>query len=385
MVQPTLQEMSLKELDEWWTHKPRTHDKPKLRQNKLNIFPNQLKVGDKILLDATDPHIVTSKLNEGIPLMVLSIFPFGTVEVSHPKFGTFKTRPGTQACRRPCDNREKFFPDMGSDKLPWPYTRSSSRGKKAVVPASKKRKGGSSSLDWAELEQIQLADTIRALLTADLWGLFFEIVDLTYLELTMELCSTFHLQIVMARFDDPGAIQFRLADLVRQLNVPEFETALGFYTEEFIEENELHALNRHIHHSPSQCWNALTPGTASYNPSRSKASTLLPSLRYLHTILAHTLTGRRKSTSVVKTHDAYFLWCISHGHVIDLTYFIALTIQHQTEWHRKGVISIGPYVTWLARHFMLLNIVAQSSSLTLMDQMSPQGISSMLSMRMIEK
>ncbi|KAK5839602.1 hypothetical protein PVK06_008410 [Gossypium arboreum] len=54
------------------------------------------------------------------------------------------------------------------------------------------------------------------------------------------------------------------------------------------------------------------------------------------------------------------------------------------ERHRKGVISIGSYVTQLARHFGLLNTAAQESSLTLNGQMSPQGISSMLSMRMIE-
>ncbi|KAK5842965.1 hypothetical protein PVK06_005389 [Gossypium arboreum] len=57
----------------------------------------------------------------------------------------------------------------------------------------------------------------------------------------------------------------------------------------------------------------------------------------------------------------------------------------KTERHRKGVISIGPYVTRLARHFGLLNTVAQESSLTLIGQMSPQGISSMLSIRMIER
>ncbi|KAK5825663.1 hypothetical protein PVK06_020521 [Gossypium arboreum] len=113
MIQPTLQEISLKEvheplsnnskgsiheermlqieeLDEWRTHKSRTHDKLKLRQNKLDTSPNQLKVGDKVLLDAADPHIVTTTPNEEIPLVVLSIFPFGTVEMSHPKFGTFK-------------------------------------------------------------------------------------------------------------------------------------------------------------------------------------------------------------------------------------------------------------------------------------------------------
>ncbi|PPR82811.1 hypothetical protein GOBAR_AA37904 [Gossypium barbadense] len=82
--------LQIDELDEWRTHKLRTHDKPKLRQNELNTFPPQLKVGDKILLDAADPHIVTTTPNKEIPFMVLNIFPFGIVEVSHPKFGTFK-------------------------------------------------------------------------------------------------------------------------------------------------------------------------------------------------------------------------------------------------------------------------------------------------------
>ncbi|KAK5833403.1 hypothetical protein PVK06_017228 [Gossypium arboreum] len=51
-----------------------------------------------------------------------------------------------------------------------------------------------------------MADVIRALLTTDPWELFFEIIESTYLELTMELCSTFHLQAVMKRYDDPGTV-----------------------------------------------------------------------------------------------------------------------------------------------------------------------------------
>ncbi|PPR94203.1 hypothetical protein GOBAR_AA26474 [Gossypium barbadense] len=82
--------LQIEELDEWRTHKPRTHDKQKLHRNELNTFPNQLKVGEEVLLDAADPHIVTTKPNEEIPLTVPSMFPFGTVKVSHPKFGTFK-------------------------------------------------------------------------------------------------------------------------------------------------------------------------------------------------------------------------------------------------------------------------------------------------------
>ncbi|PPS14402.1 hypothetical protein GOBAR_AA06167 [Gossypium barbadense] len=82
--------LRIEELDEWREHKSRTHDKPKLRKNKPDTSPNQLQVGDTVLLDAVGPHIVTTTPNEEIPLTVLSIFPFGTVKVSHPKFSTFK-------------------------------------------------------------------------------------------------------------------------------------------------------------------------------------------------------------------------------------------------------------------------------------------------------
>ncbi|PPS17476.1 hypothetical protein GOBAR_AA03098 [Gossypium barbadense] len=82
--------VELNSLDEWWTHKPRKHDKPKPRHDELNSSQNQLKVGDKVLLDAVDPQIATSEPNEETPLTVISIFPYGTVEVNHPKFGTFK-------------------------------------------------------------------------------------------------------------------------------------------------------------------------------------------------------------------------------------------------------------------------------------------------------
>ncbi|PPS15610.1 hypothetical protein GOBAR_AA04968 [Gossypium barbadense] len=124
--------------------------------------------------------------------------------------------------------------------------------------------------------------------------------------------------------------------LVHQFNVPEFGTALGLYTEEFMEENELQALNRHIHHSPSRCWNALTLGAASYNPSRSKASALPPSLRKVreHWHRQHSRPLLSMVYVALAHHGPYFLHCPR--------------IQHQTERHKKGVISIGPYETRLA-------------------------------------
>ncbi|PPR88170.1 hypothetical protein GOBAR_AA32519 [Gossypium barbadense] len=95
--------------------------------------------------------------------------------------------------------------------------------------------------------------TLRALLSTDPWDLFFGIIEPTYLELTLELCSTFHFQIVMTEFDDPRTVQFHLSGLVRQLSVPEFGTTLGLYTEEFMDDNELDTLHRHIHYSPLKC------------------------------------------------------------------------------------------------------------------------------------
>ncbi|PPR99656.1 hypothetical protein GOBAR_AA21010 [Gossypium barbadense] len=147
-------------------------------------------------------------------------------------------------------------------------------------------------IDWLALEQVQLADAVRTLLSIDPWELFFGIIETTYLEFTLEFCSTFHFQTVMIECDDPGTVQFCLT---------------------------------------------------TYVPSRSKSSALDPSLRYLHAILVHTLTGWRESIGVINTHDAYYSWSMENGHIFDLTYFIALPTCHQTERHRRGVISIGPY------------------------------------------
>ncbi|PPR85161.1 hypothetical protein GOBAR_AA35530 [Gossypium barbadense] len=144
------QRLQIKELDEWWTHKPRTPGKPKLHQNEPDTSPNQLKTGDKVFLDATDPHIVTTTPNEEIPLT-------------------------------------------------------------ATIPASKKRKGASSSGGPTTkirhpLLQFSRGPREEALLTTNLLEQFFGIIELTYLELAMELCSTFHLQTVMTNYDDPGTV-----------------------------------------------------------------------------------------------------------------------------------------------------------------------------------
>ncbi|PPS20459.1 hypothetical protein GOBAR_AA00111 [Gossypium barbadense] len=169
---------------------------------------------------------------------------------------------------------------------------SSSRGKKAVVPTSKKRKGASSSSGpTVEVRHFFLRLPI---------GPQEELFQILRAQPLIVGCCIDWATTMMMNYDDPDTNQFFLGGLVRQLNVLEFGTTLGLYTEKFKEKNDLHALNRRIYRYPSRCWDALVPYRATYNPSRSKASALPPSLRYLHAILAHTITGRRESTSVTR-------------------------------------------------------------------------------------
>ncbi|PPS12256.1 hypothetical protein GOBAR_AA08380 [Gossypium barbadense] len=117
--------LQIDELEEWRTHKPRKHDKPKPRPEELNSSKNQLKVGDKVLLDAADPRIATSEPNEKTPLTL-------KLRIEHGR----ETRP----CPPPVVDTVKA--NTGVDLR----TMSPSRGKKTAVLASKKRKGAASSL-----------------------------------------------------------------------------------------------------------------------------------------------------------------------------------------------------------------------------------------------
>ncbi|PPD99008.1 hypothetical protein GOBAR_DD03972 [Gossypium barbadense] len=83
-------------LDEWRTEvkeKLRKHDEePKRCLDKHVDGTNQFKVGNKVLLDKTDPRIATSELdvNGSNPFTVLNVFSYVTVETTHVEFGTFK-------------------------------------------------------------------------------------------------------------------------------------------------------------------------------------------------------------------------------------------------------------------------------------------------------
>ncbi|PPS03428.1 hypothetical protein GOBAR_AA17234 [Gossypium barbadense] len=234
--------LQIEELDEWWTQKSRTPDRLKPSLDELNTSPNQLKVGDKVLLDASYTRITTSEPNEEIPLRY-SVFSH--MSQAHGRaLGCAHTTEGDTTVRNSrVKTGQKFFPNTRCNKSPWScdkavgeiakptraYTMSSSRDKKTAVLASKKRKEAASSsvLPWWPSAAVE--------------------------------CTR-----------------------VRDCTV--------LYTKEFLDNNELYILHRRIHYSPSKYWRDLVPASTTYDPSRSKASVLPPSLRYLHSLFAHTLS-----------------------------------------------------------------------------------------------
>ncbi|PPR88080.1 hypothetical protein GOBAR_AA32610 [Gossypium barbadense] len=290
-----------------------TPDKLKLSQDELNTSPNQLKVGDKVLLDAADPRLTTSEPNEEIPLTVLSIFPYGTVELIAGMRSVNSSHRLDHA-----EERVRFFPtrDVISchGHVTWPWaklpkqhghetrpcletmveTENVTQACDTSVPYTRGRHCQNEHGNGrSERSKTRPCDTVVCAHTPKPHGRGPN-VKRAQIQNSQDTQTKIRVQChpyvtIMTNSDDPGTVQFHLDSLVRQLSIPEFGIALGL---------------------------GLIPAPATYDPSLSKASTLPPSLRYLQAILAHTLIGRRERTGVVTTHDAYFLWSMANRHGI---------------------------------------------------------------------
>ncbi|PPS15768.1 hypothetical protein GOBAR_AA04808 [Gossypium barbadense] len=269
--------LRIEELDEWRAHKPRTHDKPKLRQNKVDTSLNQLKVGDKVLLDAADPHIVTTTPNEEIPLTVLSIFPFGTVEPWPNRGMDMAVRYSRMEAGHDFPKTRDAINPHGRATWPWvnliafnvifkrkENRRTSLEGEEGSIIFR-----GSNGENSSPSPIVSTRAPRRALPNTS--GSTFSSRPLHRLGCRRTTG--------IPRAHDGTLLNIPSPDRTDKLSVLEFGAVIGLYTEEFKEKNELHALSRHIHFSPSKCYHTLAPSATLYNPSRSKASVLPPSLR----------------------------------------------------------------------------------------------------------
>ena len=89
------------------------HFKEKLGIHEAEPEPlheaNKFKIGDQVLIEKIDPRISPPdpNTNKEIPFRVISVFPYGTVEVSNPIFGSFNINA----------SRLKFYHDNETDSM----------------------------------------------------------------------------------------------------------------------------------------------------------------------------------------------------------------------------------------------------------------------------
>ena len=93
-------------------------------------------------------------------------------------------------------------------------------------------------IHWPTLEELGIADRVRALI--DQFGQigFFGIQEVAYRELTLEFFSTYQLDKTINRLDAPQAVQFRLGGIHHHLSITKFGVLCGFYSEEYTQTTE---------------------------------------------------------------------------------------------------------------------------------------------------
>lgn len=84
---------------------------------------------------------------------------------------------------------------------------------------------------------------------------------------------------------------------------------------------------------------------------KAKGTVLIPVLRYIHAIIAYTITGRLDSKTVVNAIDVGILSHLYRGILVDLTYIFARQAQDYDSSTLKKSLGLGPFITRVARYF----------------------------------
>ncbi|XP_051149868.1 uncharacterized protein LOC127264403 [Andrographis paniculata] len=212
---------------------------------------------------------------------------------------------------------------------------------------------------------------VEGYLSVGTWRRNFSITDDTHRTLTLELLATLEVDKKhLHEVDYPGTLQFRLGNRFFRLSCTEFSTAMGLYDEDFTKTNEYRSLTQELQATQQMYWQSVT-NQRIYHPGQSKASALWsPALRYLHYVLAHTLTDRNSSMSVVTSDDLKYIWSMERRVPIHVGYCLARLFARQASDGRIRTIAVGPYVTRLAHGLHVTTFFRESPAST----MRPAGV-----------
>ncbi|KAK1415482.1 hypothetical protein QVD17_31264 [Tagetes erecta] len=218
------------------------------------------------------------------------------------------------------------------------------------------------TLDWTVLDALGEKDRAKALLPLP-WRRLFDIKRPQYRELVLEFCSSFKFRYPTKRLHDDQIITFRLGGMPRNLSVAQLGVRMGLYTNAEIRKsifkNGLLDLPNDATGKVAELWQDIGKGI--YRPRSTKATMFRDPLhRYIHRVLASTISARGSSTGVTTIKDMFFLHCLIRREPINLAYALALFFDGCCGTTLASAICGGSFITELAYSydFMTPEVIA---------------------------
>ena len=237
-------------------------------------------------------------------------------------------------------------------------------------------------LHWPTLQNLGIADRIRTMLDESGWSAFFDINEVTYKELTLEFFSTYTLD-KSSNLVDAKTIKFQLGGQPHNITITEFGVLCGFYTREYTQlETYLDSpVDFPEDLDPHTFWHSI--GEGPYQPHRTKSTQLRdPVYRILHRLIAHTISGRKGSSSVVSQRDLFYLFSVITPFRCNIASCFAWYLTLIADRRRSGSLTGGSFITALARQMGILT-PAVLSTLHVECPMIPIDLETLRKMQML--
>ncbi|KAL8218159.1 hypothetical protein R6Q57_021532 [Mikania cordata] len=206
--------------------------------------------------------------------------------------------------------------------------------------------GQQKAIDYDLLAKLGQLERMTAIIGEDTpWSRLFEMTFAPqYRLITVEFLSTFVFRPRAA--DQPQAdpdqpeVSFRLCGLAYAMSLAEFGNALGLYTEE---ELKMPIYTSAIHTADDAVVSAWWPRIGDDPFVRAARVTRIrdPLIRYLHRVIASSITGRGMSQEWCTSQDIFYLYCILSGRPCNVARCLAEYFSTYYHHQERGLIFGG--------------------------------------------
>ncbi|CAH9134930.1 unnamed protein product [Cuscuta epithymum] len=193
-------------------------------------------------------------------------------------------------------------------------------------------------------------DEILELLWGD-WAVFFSIREGVHSLLTYEVLSTLTIEHTIR--DPDYRFSFMACGKRRQMSIGQLGVALGFWSEEFLDTTEYHALPLQAPASRDRhaFWNAHSViGAPDLHSKKCKATSLKsPAWKVVHNVIAHSLHFKPRNSTTFNLNDLSVFYSMATRTRVNTAVEVAgMLVAQQSS--SVGGITCGPIITMMARY-----------------------------------